>query len=82
MWMAEAKLARAWDHTATLACYIVRMNGDPKKTRSVTPQSLHPYESKKRSGGRGGVTITADNIKLLKTVFVDGFNKDNDGNVL
>ena len=74
--MADAKMARDWDHTATLACYVIRMGGDPKKTRHITPQSLHPYESKKRRHGNGGIGINAGNIQILKKVFVDGFAKN------
>lgn len=69
-------MARDWDHTAMLACYIIRMNGDPKKVKSVTPQSLHPYESKKRRRVSGGIDITAGNISILKRIFVDGFSKN------
>ena len=69
-------MARDWDHTATLACYIIRMNGDPKKVKTITPQSLHPYESKKRRRAGSGIGITAGNIHILKRIFVDGFPKD------
>jgi hypothetical protein len=74
--MAETKQARDWDHTATLACYIIKMNGDPKKVKSITPQSLHPYESKKRSPRASGLEINAGNIHILKRIFVDGFSTD------
>lgn len=73
--MADAKIARAWDHTATLACYIIRMNGDPKKVKNITPASLHPYEKKQRRVS-SGIEINSGNIQILKKIFVDGFSEN------
>ena len=64
--MAEGRNRRFWDHTATIAAAAL----SAFRAKMIDPARLHPYEH----GGRRskGIPLTADNIGLLKTVFVDG----------
>ena len=66
--MAEGRQRKLWDHTASIVATIVNVNRDPKKS-PVPASRFHPFD-----GGRGrqrGIPITAENIGLLKAVFVD-----------
>ena len=71
----EAKLARQWDHTASIMCLNARLHSS--KASGLTLAKFHPYL--KNSSGSGGIKINADNIQILKKVFVDGFASDNQG---
>jgi hypothetical protein len=63
--MAEGRNRRLWDHTATIAAAAL----SAFRAKMIDPARLHPYE---RGGGRSkGIPLTAGNIGLLKTVFVD-----------
>ena len=64
--MAEGRNRRLWDHSATIAA--AALSGF--RNKMIDPARLHPYER----GGRKskGIPLTAGNIGLLKTVFVDG----------
>ena len=64
--MAEGRNRRLWDHTATIAAAAL----SAFREKMIDPAKLHPYE---RGGRRSkGIPLTAGNIGLLKTVFVDG----------
>ena len=64
--MVEIKLAREWDHTASLMCIMVRLHSSKGGNASVS--KFHSYMRSSQSG----VKITKDNIQILKRVFVDG----------
>lgn len=64
--MAEMKMAREWDHTASLMWIMVRLHSS--KGGNVTVSKFHPY----MRSSQAGVKITPDNIQILKKVFVDG----------
>jgi len=68
--MADMKMAREWDHTASLMCIMVRLHSS--KGGSVNVSKFHPYMRSSQSG----VKITRDNIQILKKVFVDGPETD------
>jgi hypothetical protein len=63
--MAEGRNRRLWDHTATVAAAAM----SAFREKMIDPAKFHPYEG----GGKGrkGIPLTAGNIGLLKTVFVD-----------
>jgi len=65
--MVEGGQRKQWDHTASIIATIVNVNRDPKRS-PLPPRRFHPYEGKRR---RQGIPITAENIGLLKAVFVD-----------
>jgi hypothetical protein len=44
--MAHRRLESDWDRTALLAAITINVNRDPKKSRSVSPESLNPYRAK------------------------------------
>lgn len=67
--MAEGRNRRLWDHTATIAAAALSAFRD----EMVDPAKLHPYERGRRR--TTGIPITAANIGLLKTMFVDGKKK-------
>jgi len=63
--MAEGRNRRLWDHSATIAAAALSSFRD----KMIDPARLHPYE---RGGKRKkGIPLTAGNIGILKTVFVD-----------
>jgi len=64
--MAEGRNRRLWDHSATIAAAAL----SAFRAKMIDPAKLHPYER----GGRKakGIPLTAGNIGILKTVFVDG----------
>jgi len=67
--MAEGRNRRLWDHSATIAAAAL----SAFRAKMIDPAKLHPYE---RGGKRSkGIPLTAGNIGILKTVFVDGSAK-------
>jgi len=56
----------AWEPTARLMALIANVNRDPRRQAAFKPGDFNPYTGRHR----GGVRITADNIDLLKKVFV------------
>ena len=62
--MAEGRNRRLWDHTAAIAAAALSSFRD----KMIDPAKLNPYRSgSKRSKG---IPLTAENIDILKTVFV------------
>jgi len=66
--MAEGRNRRLWDHSATIAAAAL----SAFRERMIDPARLHPYERGRRRGGSQSIPLTAGNIEILKTVFVDG----------
>lgn len=69
VWMARARAEDNWAHTSTVLAMLANVHRDPKKIRAFTPDDFNPLVRKK-SGGRS-IPITADNIEILKKLFVD-----------
>lgn len=65
--MADARLEDEWNHTSAILALVANVNRDPKKHRPYRPEDFHPFRRKRSAG----VRITRENIRLLKTVFVD-----------
>ena len=65
--MAEGRNRRLWDHSATIAAAAL----SAFRERMIDPAKLHPYERGKRRGGSQSIPLTAGNIEILKTVFID-----------
>ena len=70
--MTEARLESDWDHTSALLTLLANAHRDPKKRAPFRVEDFHPF--RRRSGT--GVRITAENIGLLKKVFVDHMEKE------
>jgi len=66
--MAECRLESDWTRTGTVLCLIANVNRDPKKTRAFKPDDFNPFAAKQETG----MSVTPENIGILKTVFVDG----------
>jgi len=66
MWMAEEHRKGAWEQTSEVLAMIANVNRDPKKTRAYRSSDFNPYESSQPSG----IPIKADNIGILKKLFV------------
>ena len=64
--MAEARGRDAWGRTSTVLALLANIHRDPKKGRALRPSDFNPYETKRQSG----MPIKAENIGLLKKVFV------------
>ena len=64
--MAEGRNRRLWDHSATIAAAALSSFRD----KMIDPAKLHPYEKGKRRSGSQSIPLTAENIDILKTVFV------------
>ena len=64
--MAEGRNRRLWDHSATIAAAAL----SAFRERMIDPARLHPYERGRRRGGSQSIPLTAENIEILKTVFV------------
>jgi len=47
---------------------LANANRDPKKTRAFRPSDFDPFETRR---ARGGVPLVAENLAMLKRVFVD-----------
>ena len=65
--MAEGRNRRLWDHSATIAAAAL----SSFRERMIDPAKLHPYERGRRRSGGPSIPLTAENIEILKTVFVD-----------
>ena len=65
--MAEAKSRENWNHTSTVLAMIANVNRDPKKSRAFRPDDFNPYAARLKQG----VPLTAGNVRMLKTIFVD-----------
>ena len=63
--LAEGRSRRLWDHTAMIAAAAL----SAFREKMIDPAKLHPYERGGRH--RKGIPLTAGNIGILKTVFVD-----------
>ena len=63
--MAEEHRKGAWEQTSEVLAMIANVNRDPK-TRAYRPSDFSPYESSQPSG----IPIKADNIGILKKLFV------------
>jgi len=48
-----------------------------QKAGNLTMAKFHPYMS--NTSGSGGLRINADNIHIMKKVFVDGFASNHQG---
>jgi len=66
--MGEGRNRRTCDHTATIAAAALSSFHD----KMIDPARLHPYEKGRRRSGKQSIPLTAENIEILKTVFVDG----------
>jgi hypothetical protein len=66
--MADGRIEQEWNHTAAMLAMLVNVNRDPKKGRAMKPTDFHPGALKAASRAQ---PLKAD-LKLLKTVFVDG----------
>ena len=66
--MAEGVDRQAWGHTSCLLAMIANVNRDPKKGRARRPSDYNPYARRRPRG----IAITKDNIRLLKSLWVDG----------
>ncbi len=66
--MTEARERAEWNRTASLLALLVNLHRDPRK-RAIKPKECHPYEAKRT---KKGIPLTADNIRILKAVFVKG----------
>ena len=66
--MAEARGRANWAHTSTVLALLANANRDPKKTRAFRPSDFDPFETRR---ARGGVPLVAENLAMLKRVFVD-----------
>lgn len=66
--MAEGRNRRLWDHSATIAAAALSAFRD----KMIDPAKLHPYEKGKsrRAGRSQSIPLTAENIEILRTVFV------------
>ena len=68
LWMAEARMRQTWSHTSSVLAMIANVNRDPKKKPSpFNPADFNPYGRKRKPG----VAVTAQNMGILKRVFVD-----------
>ena len=65
--MAEARAKDNWAHTSCVLAMIANTSRDPKKTRPFKPDDFNPFSRRRRTGMR----LTADNVRVLKEVFVD-----------
>ena len=70
-WMAEGRSRDAWNRTSLLCALIANAHRNPKKGSAFKPANFHPYAAKQKEGLR----ITADNITVLKDVFVRNSEK-------
>jgi len=79
--MAEGRLTTEWAQTATALALQANCNRDPKKRptpfepRDFMPEALggRPSDPRDTSDTKGqGLKITAENIGILKEVFIDG----------
>jgi len=66
--MAEAKGRANWAHTSTVLALLANVNRDPKRTRAFRPADFNPFETRR---ARDGVPLVAENLAMLKRVFVD-----------
>lgn len=66
--MAEARGRDQWAHTSTVLALVANVNRDAKKSRAFKPGDFNPYETRR---ARGGVPLVAENLAILKRVFVD-----------
>jgi hypothetical protein len=66
--MAEARGRANWAHTSTVLALLANVNRDPKRTRAFKPSDFNPFETRR---ARGGVPLVAENLAVLKRVFVD-----------
>jgi hypothetical protein len=64
--MADAKGRDNWAHTSALLAHIANVNRGSKHSRIFKPQDFNPYEAR----GRGGMPITKESLRLLKTAFL------------
>jgi len=64
--MAEGRNRRLWDHSATIAAAALSAFRD----KMIDPAKLHPYEKGRSRSGKQSIPLTAENIDILKTVFV------------
>ena len=65
--MAEGRNRRLWDHSATIAAAALSSFRD----KMIDPAKLHPYETGKHRSGSQNIPLTAANIDILKSVFVN-----------
>jgi hypothetical protein len=49
--MAEAKQIDQWNHTATVICWIIKVNAG-KKARKLEPKHIHPFGTRKSAKRR------------------------------
>jgi len=69
--MAKRRLESQWQQTSNILAAVVNSAPFTKRRRPVSADELNPYADKKRRRRGGGIPITADNIRILKTIFVD-----------
>jgi hypothetical protein len=67
--MVEGRSRALWEHTAAHLAMHYNIHRDPKRTRPRTAQDFNPHC--RRSRQPSGIPLTAENIRMLKTVFVD-----------
>ena len=65
--MAEARQRVNWDTTSALLAMTFNVNRDPKKSRPAKASDFHPLLKTKP---KRGVPVTAENIRILKEVFI------------
>ncbi len=66
--MAEGRQNEQWNHTAALLAMLANVNRDPKKGRAFQPNDFHPHRHRPKASDKP----LKGNIRMLKTVFVDG----------
>jgi hypothetical protein len=66
--MAEAKGRDNWAHTSTVLALVANVNRDRRRSRAFRPKDFNPFEAR-RAGG--GLPLTAENLAVLKRVFVE-----------
>ena len=67
--MVDARAEVQWAHTSTVLAMIANVNRDTGKR----PTPFKPADFNPLAGKTGkGIALTADNIGILKAVFVDG----------
>ena len=50
VWMAEARASQAWDHTSMVLALLYNVNRDPKRSRAMRVEDVHPYMRRRLRG--------------------------------
>jgi hypothetical protein len=67
VWMAEAKGRDSWAHTSAVLALVANVNRSRRGSRVFKPGDFNPFESRRRAG----MPLTAENLSVLRRVFVD-----------